>query len=73
MAVLDGNFAVGCGPRMVKVKVEQSHYMPGQAQRVPRKLGFPDFMTTAQDGGRFSALHTGRLYPQGNNPGTHFC
>ena len=29
-----------------------------------RKLRFPDFMTTAQDGGRLSALHTSRLYPQ---------
>jgi len=29
-----------------------------------RKLSFPDFVTTAQDGGRFSALSTGRLYPQ---------
>jgi len=28
------------------------------------KLRFPDFMTMAQDGGRLSALHTGRLYPQ---------
>jgi len=28
-----------------------------------RKLGFPDFVTTAQDGGRLSALGTGRLYP----------
>jgi len=30
-----------------------------------RKLRFPDFMTTAQDGGRLSALSTGRLYTQG--------
>jgi hypothetical protein len=54
-------------------KVKQSHYMPGQAQRVLKKLRIPDFMTTAQDGGRLSALRTGRLYPPGNTPGTHFC
>jgi len=33
-------------------KVKQSHYRPGQAQRVLRKLRFPDFVTTAQDGGK---------------------
>jgi len=27
-------------------------------------LRFPDFMTTAKDGGRLLALRTGRLYPQ---------
>ena len=37
------------------VKVKQSHYRPGQAQRVLRKLRFLDFVTTAQDGGRLSA------------------
>ena len=29
-----------------------------------RKLRFPDFVTTAQDGGRVSASRTGRLYPR---------
>jgi len=29
-----------------------------------RKLRFPDFMPTAQDGGRLSALRTGRLFPR---------
>jgi len=46
------------------IEVKQSHYRPGQAQRVLRKLKFTDFVTTAQDGGRLSALSTGRLYPQ---------
>jgi len=41
--------------------------VPLQAWTYPegcRKLKFPDFMTTAQDGGRLSALRTGRLYHQ---------
>jgi len=41
--------------------------VPLQAWTVPegsRKLGLPDFVTTAQDDGRLSALRTSRLYPQ---------
>jgi len=41
--------------------------VPLQVWTVPegsRKLRFPDFVTTAQGGGRLSALPTGRLYPQ---------
>ena len=38
-----------------------------------RKLRFPDFMTTAQDGGKVVSLtHRPPLRP-GNTPGTHFC
>ena len=38
-----------------------------------RNLRFPDIVTTAQDGGRLSALRTGRFLPPGSTPGTHFC
>jgi hypothetical protein len=38
-----------------------------------RKLRFPDFMTTTQDGGKVVSLtHRPSLSP-GNIPGTHFC
>ena len=56
--------AAVCTYNHMKIKVKQSHYKPGQAQRVLMKLSFPDFVTTAQDGGRLSALRTGRLYPR---------
>jgi len=40
---------------------------------VSRKLRFPDFMTTAQDGGKVVSLtHRLPLSPR-NTPGTHFC
>ena len=58
-------------------------YVKGKGKAVPlyvqkgsegsRKLRFPDFVTTAQDGGRLTALRTGRLYAPGNIPGTYFC
>jgi len=55
--------------------------VPLQAWNGPegsRKLRFPDFMTTAQDGGAqdggkvVSLTHRPPL-PPGNPPGTHFC
>ena len=53
-----------------KVKVKQSHYRSRGCQEVeaPR---FQDnrHMKVV----RLSALCTGRLYPPGNIPGTHFC
>ena len=38
-----------------------------------RKLRFPDFMTTAQDGGKVVSLTHQPPLPPGNTPGTHFC
>ena len=38
-----------------------------------RKLRFPDFMTTAQDGGKVVSLKHRKPLPPGNTPGTHFC
>ena len=37
-----------------------------------RKLRFPDFMTTAQDGGKVVSLTHRPPLPPGNIPGTHF-
>jgi hypothetical protein len=37
-----------------------------------RKLRFPDFLTTAQDGGEFVSLTHRPHLPPGNSPGTHF-
>jgi hypothetical protein len=55
-----------------KVKVKQSRYRPVVAQRGSRKLRFPDYMTTAQDGGKVVSLtHRPPLTPV-NVPGTHF-
>jgi hypothetical protein len=38
-----------------------------------RKLSFPDFMTTEQDGGKVVGLAHRPPLPLGNTPGTHFC
>ena len=48
-------------------QIQHKKAVPLQAWRGPegsRKLRFPHFVTTAQDGGRLSALRTGRLYLQ---------
>jgi len=39
----------------------------------PRKLRFPDFVTSAQDGGKVVSLTHYPSLPPGNAPGTHFC
>ena len=38
-----------------------------------RKLRFPDFKTTAQDGSKVVSLTHRPPLPPGNVPGTHFC
>ena len=62
-----------CKLRYDTIKVNQSHYRPGVAQRVPGSLRFPDFMTTAEEGGKVFSLTDRPLLPPGNYPGTHFC
>ena len=50
--------------------------VPLQAWNGPegsRKLRFPDFVTTAQDGGKVVSLAHRPPSPPGNTPGTHFC
>ena len=42
-------------------------------QEGSRKLRFPDFMTTAQDGGKVVSLTHLPPLPPGNTPGIHFC
>jgi len=38
-----------------------------------RKLKIPDFVTTAQDGGKVVSLTHRPPLPPGNAPGIHFC
>jgi len=50
--------------------------VPLQVQKGPegcRKFRFPDFVTTAQDGGKVVSLTHRPPLPPGNTPGTHFC
>jgi hypothetical protein len=54
----------------VKVEVKHSFYRPGVAQMFTGR--FPDFMTTAQDGGKVVSLIHWLPLPPGNASGTHF-
>ena len=58
---------------MVKVKGKAVLLQAWSCTEGSTKLRFPDFMTTAQDGGKVVSLtHRPSLLP-GNTPGTHFC
>ena len=53
----------------------KSKSVPLQARSDPersRKSRFPDYMTTAQDGGKVVSLTNRPPLPPGNTPGTHF-
>ena len=54
-----------------KVKAVPLHAWSGPEGS--RKLRFPDFITTAQDGGKVVSLTRRPPLPPGNATGTHFC
>ena len=66
--VADGGTAISMGGKGKTVPLQAWSGPDGS-----RKLRFPDFMTTAQGGGKVVS-HTHRPHlPPGNSPGTHFC
>ena len=61
--------------KVIKVKVNKGKSVPLQAWSCPagsRILRFPDFMTTAQEGGKVVSLTHRPHLPPGNSTGTHF-
>ena len=67
---------VAFSPAHIKYNEMIAKAVPLQAWSGPecsRKLRFPDFMTTAQDGGKVVSLTHRSPLPPGNAPGTHFC
>jgi hypothetical protein len=65
-------FDVLCGNKHFVIISSDTNITKGKAvplqvwsgPEVSRKLKFPDFVTTAQNCSRLSALRNGRLYPQ---------
>ena len=56
--------------------ISKGKAVPLQARRGPegsRKLKFPDFVATVQDGGKVVSLTHRPPLPPGNARGTHFC
>ena len=73
----------GSGCSDAKLTVIYWLYSEGKGKTVPlqawsgregsRKLRFPDFMTTAQDGGKVVSLTHRPPLPPGKASGTYFC
>ena len=62
--------------RKKNCRIKCGKAIPLQAWSGPegsRKLRFPDFMTTAQDGGKVVSLTHRPPLPPENAPGIHFC
>jgi len=77
---VSGSFSSDCQCMRGKMgkmgKMGKGKVVPLQAWSGPegsRKLRFPDFITTAQDGGKVVSLTHRPPLPPGNAPGTHFC
>ena len=69
-------FTVHCSSHHLMLYKGKGKAVPLQAWSGPEgsgKLRFPDFMTTAQDGGKVVSLTHRPPLPPGNTPGTHFC
>jgi hypothetical protein len=57
----------------VKVKGKAVPLQAWSGPEGSRKLRFPDYVTTAQDGGKVVSLTHRPPSPPGNTPGAHFC
>ena len=60
------------GVRKVKDKGKAAPLQARSGPEGSRKLRYPNFITTAQEGGKFVSLTHRPHLPPGNPPGTHF-
>jgi hypothetical protein len=60
-------------PKKVKGKGKAVPLQAWSGPEGSRKLGFPDFMTKAQEGSKTVSLTHRPPLPAGNSPGTHLC
>jgi hypothetical protein len=61
---------------IARIVRQKGKAVPLQAWTGPegsRKLRFPDFVTTAQHGGKVVSITHRPPLPPGNTPGTHLC